>query len=126
MSDKPIKILIVEDEPDVLEPMQEILQKKGYTTFTALESDTALAIFEKENPSVCLIDVHMPKSPLDGVGLLERIRQKSQATYCIMLTRITERDKVEEAKRLGAKRYVLKPLDYQELLGLIQEATSPV
>jgi DNA-binding response OmpR family regulator len=126
MPDKPIKVLIIDDEPDITEPTADILKKKGYTVFTALESDTALAIFEKENPSICLIDIHMPKSPLDGNAILERIRRKSNATHCIMLTRITEKDKVDEAKRLGANRYVLKPLDYQELLKLIQEASSQV
>lgn len=126
MPDKPIKILVIDDELDIVEPTGDILRKKGFAAFTALESDTALAIFEKENPQICLIDIHMPKSPLDGIALLERIRQKSKATCCIMLTRITEKDKVEEAKRLGANRYALKPLDYQELLKLIQEASSQV
>lgn len=126
MSDNPIKILVVEDEEDILEITRDILIKKGFAVFTALESEAALAIFDKEKPQICLIDIHMPKSPLDGIALLERIRQKSKATYCIMLTRITEKEKVEEAKRLGANRYVLKPLDYQELLKLIQEAGSQV
>lgn len=126
MPERQIKILVVEDEEDLLEITRDILQKKGFAVFTALESEAALAIFDKEKPQICLIDIHMPKSPLDGIALLERIRQKSKTAYCIMLTRITEKDKVEEAKRLGANRYVLKPLDYPELLKLIQEAVSQV
>ena len=121
MRDKGVKILVVDDEPDVLEVMQDIFSKKGFTVFAALESDTALAIFDRERPKICIIDVHMPKSTLDGIALLERIRQESESIYSIMLTRITDKEKIDAAKELKANHYVLKPIDFPELLALIQE-----
>jgi len=126
MADKILKMLVVDDEEDILTVTKDIFEKKGFNVFIALDSDKALDIFQKERPQICLLDIHMPKSRLDGIGVLEEIRKIDNQCYCIMLTRITDKGKVEDAKRLGANRYVLKPLDYPELLKLIQESVSQV
>ena len=122
MADRPLKILVVDDEEDILIETKDIFEKRGFIVFTAPDSGKALEVFQKERPQINLLDIHMPKSKLDGIGVLEQIRLLDKACYCIMLTRITEKDKVEDAKRLGANRYVLKPLAYPELLKLIDDA----
>lgn len=124
MSDKPIKLLIVDDEEDILSETKEIFKKKGFAVFAAPESDAALDIFRKESPRICILDVHMPKSRLDGIGVLEEIRKLDKASYCIMLSRMDDEDKIEAARRLGANRYVLKPIDFPELLQLVNEAAK--
>lgn len=126
MADKNVKMLVVDDEEDILIETKDIFEKKGFVVFTAPDADCALDIFQKEKPQICLLDIHMPKSRLDGIGVLEEIRRIDKNSYCIMLTRITDKDKVEDAKRLGAKRYVLKPLDYAELLKLIDDAVKAI
>lgn len=126
MADKNVKMLVVDDEEDILIETKDIFEKKGFIVFTAPDADCALDIFRKERPPVCLLDIHMPKSRLDGIGVLDEIRRIDKKSYCIMLTRITDKDKVENAKRLGANRYVLKPLDYSELLKLIDEAVKAI
>lgn len=126
MADKNVKMLVVDDEEDILIETKDIFEKKGFIVFTAPDADCALDIFRKERPQICLLDIHMPKSRLDGIGVLDEIRRIDKKSYCIMLTRITDKDKVENAKRLGANRYVLKPLDYSELLKLIDEAVKAI
>lgn len=126
MADKAMKILIVDDEEDILVETKDIFEKKGFIAFAACESDAALSIFKKEKPDVCILDVHMPKSRLDGIGILEEIRKLDQSSYCIMLSRVDDEDKVEAARRLGANRYVLKPIDFPELLGLVGEASKAI
>lgn len=123
---EPIKILVIDDEEDILIETKEILGKKGFNVFTALDSDKALELFQKERPRILLIDIHMPRSRLDGVEVLEEIRKLDKTSYCIMVTRVDDKDKVEAAKRLGANRYVLKPFDYHDLLKLIEEAVKAV
>ena len=126
MADKPVKILIVDDEEDILVETKDIFEKKGFLAFAASESDTALIIFKKEKPDICFLDVHMPKSKLDGIGILEEIRKLDKASYCIMLSRVDDEDKIEAARRLGANRYVLKPIDFPELLRLVSEAPKAI
>ena len=126
MVDKPMKILIVDDEEDILFETKDIFEKKGFTAFAASESDTALAVFKREKPDICFLDVHMPKSRLHGIGILEEIRKLDKASYCIMLSRVDDEDKIEAARRLGANRYVLKPIDFPELLRLVNEAPKVI
>lgn len=124
MVDESKKILIVDDEEDIVIETKDILERKGFTVFTALESDAALDIFQKEKPQIYILDVHMPKSRLDGNGILEEIRKVDKNCYCIMLSRVDEKDKIEEARRLGANRYVLKPINFPELLELVNAAVK--
>ena len=118
------KILVVDDEEDIVIETKEILERKGFTVFTALESSAALNIFQNEKPRICILDVHMPKSTMDGIKVLEEIRKLDKTCYCIMLSRIDDNDKIEAAKRLGANRYTLKHIDYTELLELVNDAVK--
>jgi DNA-binding response OmpR family regulator len=123
---EPIKILVIDDEEDILIETKEILEKKGFNVLTALDSDKALELFQKERPKICLIDIHMPKSRLDGVEVLEEIRKLDKTSYCIMVTRVDDKDKIEAAKKFQANRYVLKPFNYHDLLKLIEEAVKAI
>ncbi|MCX5697028.1 MAG: response regulator [Candidatus Omnitrophica bacterium] len=126
MSERDIKLLIVDDEEDILIESKEILEKKGFSVFTAIDSGQALEVIKKEMPKIYILDIHMPKSELDGLRVLEEIRKTDKAAYCIMLSRVDEKEKIDTAKRLGANRYILKPIDYPELLELIDEAAKAV
>ena len=118
------KILIVDDEEDIVIETKEILEKKGFNVFTALDSNSGLDIFQREKPSICILDVHMPKSTMDGIKILEEIRKLDKNCYCVMLSRVDDQDKIEAARSLGANRYTLKPIDYPELLELVNDAVK--
>ena len=121
---KQLKLLIVDDEPTIVEYVQKIYRKKGFTTFGATDGIAAVEIFKKERPEVNLIDIHMPFSPIDGVETLRRIKEIDKDAVCIMVTRITEKQKVEESKKYGASAYILKPLELEELDRAITEVTK--
>ena len=118
------KLLIVDDEPTIVEFTQKIYEKKGYLTVGATDGVTAVEIFKKERPQINLIDIHMPYSAIDGVEVLRRIKEIDPNAACIMVTRITEKQKVEDSKRYGASAYILKPLDLDELDKAIAEVTK--
>lgn len=118
------KLLIVDDEPTIVEFVQKIYQKKGFTTFGATDGIAAVEVFKKERPEVSLIDIHMPFSPIDGVETLRRIKEIDKDAVCIMVTRITEKQKVEESKKFGASAYILKPLELEELDKAISQVTK--
>ena len=121
---KQLKLLIVDDEPTIVEYIQKIYQKKGFATFGAADGIAAVEIFQKERPDINLIDIHMPFSPIDGVETLRRIKEIDKDAGCIMVTRITEKQKVEESKKYGASAYILKPLELEELDRAITEVTK--
>lgn len=123
---EPIKILVIDDEEDILTETKEILEKKGYAAFAAPDSDKALEVFQHEKPKICLIDIHMPRSRLDGIEVLDEIRKLDKTSYCIMVTRVDDQEKIDAAKKLQANRYVLKPFNYRELLKLIEEAVQAI
>ncbi|MCM8797297.1 MAG: response regulator [Candidatus Omnitrophica bacterium] len=118
------KILVVDDEEDIVIETKELLERKGFTVFTALESNSGLDVFRREKPQICILDVHMPKSPVDGIKILEEIRKLDKNCYCIMLSRVDDQDKIDAARNLGANRYTLKPIDYPELLEIVNDAVK--
>ena len=87
----------------------------------------AVDIFQKEKPQINLIDIHMPYSPIDGVETLRRIKEIDKNAVCIMVTRITEKDKVEGSRQHGgAFAYLLKPMDLEELDSAINAAKAAI
>ncbi len=106
-----LKLLVIDDEPGIVDFVKKIYQKKGFATFGATDGVSAVEIFQKERPNICLIDIHMPYSPIDGVETLKRIKEIDPNACCVMVTRITEKEKVEQSKQLGAKAYELRDLD---------------
>ena len=119
-----LKLLVVDDEPGIVDFVKKIYQRKGFTTFGATDGVSAVEIFEKERPNISLIDIHMPYSPIDGVETLKKIRELDSNACCIMVTRITEKEKVERSKQLGAAAYILKPLELRDLDKAISDALN--
>lgn len=121
---KELKLLVVDDELGIVEYTKRIYARRGFTVFGATDGIAAVEIFKKENPYITLIDVHMPYSPIDGVETLQRIKEINKDAICIMVTRITEKDKIQKSKEFGASAYVLKPLDPDDLDKVIKEVAK--
>jgi CheY-like chemotaxis protein len=121
---KELKLLVVDDEEGIVEYTKRIYSRRGFITFGATNGIAAVEIFKKEAPYITLIDVHMPFSPIDGVETLRRIKEINKDTICIMVTRITEKDKIQKSKEFGAAAYVLKPLDLDQLDKVISEVAK--
>jgi len=122
--DKALKLLVVDDEEGIVDFVKKIYSRKGFITFGATDGPAAVEIFRKENPQVTLLDVHMPYSPMDGVETLKQIKEINKDAICIMVSRITEKGKIEQAKQLGAAAYILKPLELEELDKVISEVAK--
>lgn len=117
-----LKLLVIDDEPGIVDFIKKIYARRGFATFGAIDGLTAIDIFKREKPQINLIDIHMPYSPIDGVETLRRIKQIDSNALCIMITRITENELVKTTKELGAFRYVTKPLELEDIDIVIQEA----
>ena len=122
---KAAKVLIVDDEPDVLLFLRIDLEAEGYETFLAADGDTALRRIREERPDVVLLDVMMPV--IDGWGVLQRLAENGSGTRVIVLSAKANDSDVARALELGAHEYVTKPFDAAALLVTVAHvlASSP-
>ena len=111
------KIVIVEDEKAISDIIKFNVEKEGYTAYTAYDGEEGLALIEKVNPDLILLDIMMPK--MDGLAVCRQVR-KTKNTPIIMLTaRAEEVDKVVGLE-MGADDYVTKPFGVRELMARIR------
>ena len=130
MNEKELKerILVVDDEPNLVEFLACRLKNWGYVPLTATQGESALAIAEKERPDLVLLDVVMPD--LDGREVCSRLKKNSATGRIpvILLTALGMPEQVERGIRCGADDYVLKPFaagDLKERIRRCLELTEP-
>ena len=112
------RILIVDDNSDLLAALEDILIiDNQYTVASAPDITSALQIVEDVEPDIALIDIRLGTT--SGLDLISMIKGKSQDTDCIMMTAHREVDEVIQALRQGAAEYLLKPIDSKMLLKVI-------
>jgi len=126
MPETPIKVMVLDDEEGIVHYVHKILQLKGYQTLTAMEGTQAVALFERERPQISILDVHLSNSAIDGVEVLQKIKEIDPRAECIMLSRITDESKVTKAKELGALHYLLKPIDTKDLIAVVNEVAAAI
>jgi DNA-binding response OmpR family regulator len=111
------KILVVDDDLNICELLRLYLTKDGYNVVVANDGQSAVAMFQEENPSLVLLDVMLPK--LDGWQVCREIRKFSE-TPIIMLTAKGEVFDRVLGLELGADDYVVKPFDTKEIVARIK------
>ncbi|UOQ61597.1 response regulator transcription factor [Leucobacter rhizosphaerae] len=118
-----MRILIADDDPQILRALRITLTAKGYEILTAADGVQAISAAIEEHPDLFLIDLGMPK--LDGIDVIHSIRGWSQAPILVVSGRAGAADKVE-ALDAGADDYITKPFAIEELLARIRALTRRV
>ena len=111
------KILIVEDEDSVLDPLELLLGKEGFSIETAKNGREALDKFWKVSPDLVLLDIMLPE--VSGTEVCRQIRAKSNVPIIMLTAKDTEVDKVVGLE-LGADDYIVKPYSKAELVARIK------
>jgi two-component system alkaline phosphatase synthesis response regulator PhoP len=114
-----IKILIVDDEPAILQLVSAYLVPEGYEVITAIDGVAGLRMILSEKPDIVVLDVMLPG--MDGIEILSRIRRESNV-YVILLTAKTEETDKIVGLSVGADDYVTKPFSPKELVARIKSA----
>ena len=107
------KILVVDDEPNVLLTLRAILQEDGYAVDTAIDGEAAIEAIRACKYDLVLTDLKLPG--VDGLGVLAEVQKSSPASVTIMMTGYASVDSAIEAVHLGAYEYLLKPMEVPEL-----------
>jgi len=112
-----VKILLVDDDPDLLSVTGFALQQAGFLVVQAGDGLAALDAFQREQPDLAVLDINLPK--LNGFDLARKLRERSKIPL-IMLTARNEEEDVVRALSIGADDYLTKPFHLRELLLRVQ------
>jgi DNA-binding response OmpR family regulator len=107
------KVLIVDDEVEIVDFLARFLQRLGITAIKANSGEEALAKYNEEHPDFVFLDIQMPDK--DGITILKEIKKNDSQVQIIMITGKDDKDLQAKAGKYGALDYITKPIDLSEL-----------
>jgi two-component system NtrC family response regulator len=116
------KILVVDDEADMVETLEQILSRSDYEVITATESPKAFDLIAKEQPDLIITDLVMPE--LSGINFMELVKAHYPHIPVILLTGYATVDSAVEAMKKGASDYLSKPFFPEELLLRVEKCLT--
>ncbi|MBD2080234.1 response regulator [Leptolyngbya sp. FACHB-17] len=118
------RVLVIEDDPEILENIEEILELQSYQTLATSSSLTGLQLAKEMLPSLVICDVIMPG--IDGYAVLSELRQQTETATIpfIFLTGRADRADIRLGMELGADDYLTKPFTQAELIGAVQSCLT--
>jgi DNA-binding NtrC family response regulator len=118
------RILVVDDEANARTALAELLREEGLAVETAADAFKALGKFESFMPQVVITDLKMPG--MDGIELVKKLRATEDAPAVIVMTAFGAVESAIEALRAGAEEYLTKPLNFDELLIVVDKVLANV
>lgn len=113
-------VLIVDDEEDIVQLMSETLDRWGYRSISAMDGEEALQKFYEQPVDLVITDLRLPH--MDGVGLLDKVKEVDESTEVILFTGHPEINSAIDAMKIGAFDYLVKPIDLNELKLRVERA----
>jgi CheY-like chemotaxis protein len=115
-------ILVVDDENDILLLIRTALQSAGHEVLTATNGPDALEQLRESKPDLVILDIMMPGQ--SGLDVLAEIKEDEETATIpvIMLTGLSDKHKIQSALDHGAEYYIVKPFEYNDLLGKVDLA----
>ena len=116
---KELTLLLVEDEDSIRESMQEVFGGVFQKVISASNGDEGLKKFKKFSPDIVIADIMMPI--MDGLEMSRQIKEFSKNTPVVILSAYSEKEKLLKAIDVGIDKYVIKPIDMDELFALLEQ-----
>lgn len=113
-----IKVLVVDDDPQVGKTVAKILEENNYNVQTFTDPREAIEAVRKSAFDIGLIDIKMPD--ISGVELVERIKNEDERVALLMMTAYPDVQSAAETMRLGARDYITKPFNEEQLLSAVE------
>lgn len=118
-----MKILVIDDDQFTLDSISFYLKNEGFEIFKALDSYKALEILEKVKVDLIICDILLPS--LSGLGLLSLLKNfYLEKTPVILISSLDQKEVVSSSINLGAQDFIIKPINFEELLTKIKRLTS--
>lgn len=119
------KILIVDDEPNILLSLDFLIRKAGHEVYIARNGAEALALIEDKIPEVIILDIMMPD--VDGYQICMKVKQNEKTAHIkvIFLSAKTKENEIQYGLDLGADAYMTKPFSTRALMQKVDELLKP-
>jgi two-component system, OmpR family, alkaline phosphatase synthesis response regulator PhoP len=119
------RVLIIEDEPNIVLSLEFLLEREGYETATAADGERGLALVRELRPDMVLLDIMMPR--LNGYQVCQAIKADPNLAQIPVVILSAKGQEVEKLKglALGASAYITKPFGNQEVLEAVRAALEP-
>ena len=114
-----VRVLVVDDEPDIRATVSAMLEIEGYDVAEAANGADALRVFEERMFDVILLDMRMPV--LDGWGFAAELRRRGHPTPIVVMT--AARDAAHWAAEIAASAFVAKPFGFDDLISAVERAS---
>ncbi len=116
------KVLVIDDENDILLIIKSALHEEGYDVTTANNGYDGLALAEDASPDLIILDIMMPE--MDGFEVLQQLKENEKTAQIpvVILTGMSSKDKIREALNKGIDYYIVKPFEYQDLVSKVKIA----
>jgi two-component system alkaline phosphatase synthesis response regulator PhoP len=111
------KILVVDDEPQIVKVLKAYLEQSGFQVVTAADGKAALVSFQREKPDFMILDLNLPG--MDGLDVCRAVRRDSNIPILMLTARVEEADKLVGLE-LGADDYVVKPFSPREVVARVR------
>ena len=113
-------ILVLDDDPEILAALRTVLERQKYRVLTASDGNAGLAVAEREQPDLVIVDMMMPKK--SGFLVLERLKSRKQAGPRVIMITANEGSRHRAyAEMLGVDDYIRKPFAMERLLDSVQK-----
>ncbi len=117
------KVLVVDDEPEVVRLLEVILNRAGYAVAKAYSGKECLTLLSQENPDLILLDIMMPgMSGIEVMGALRTIYRAASMPPVIFLTAKGGMESMIEGMQAGAYKYLVKPTSREKLIEIVKAA----
>ncbi|CAM3616621.1 response regulator transcription factor [Flavobacterium saliperosum] len=118
------KILIVDDEPNIVMSLEYTFKKNNFEVFIARDGQEALDILKVQLPDIIILDIMMPL--VDGYATLDQIKKDERLQHCkvVFLSAKNKESDIEKGLSLGADAYMLKPFSVKKLVEQVNELLS--
>ena len=117
MEQTTMRILVVDDELQIVKVLRAYLEKAGFQVFTAADGNAALAVFRHSRPDFVILDLNLPG--MDGLDVCRTLRRESNVPILMLTARVEEADRLIGLE-LGADDYVVKPFSPREVVARVR------
>jgi DNA-binding response OmpR family regulator len=117
----PMKVLIVDDEPNILLSLDFLMRKEGYEVFVARNGTEALESVQNHLPDVVLLDIMMPD--VDGYEICKFIKNNEETKHCkvIFISAKSKESDIQKGYEMGADFYITKPFTNKQIVSKVKE-----
>jgi len=119
-----VRVLVVDDEPEICDLMKQFLDESGYDVRIAYNGESCVDIVKNFSPHFILLDIMMPG--MNGIETLVKIRELDKVAVVVMVTALHDITMARDAIDIGASDYITKPIDLKYLLDYLARVSAEI